>query len=134
MIALSDAINRGAIPNSEIVLSSVTNPMPRVSSQLKRRGHETLAIERKGLSVKNTKTGSSRLSKNHEVDLICLAGYMRLLSPCFIDAVPHRILNIHPSLLPRFPVSIAQQQAIKHGVKSADALCTLSTTRLMVVP
>jgi phosphoribosylglycinamide formyltransferase-1 len=54
---------------------------------------------------------------NHQVDLICLAGYMRLLSPTFIHRFRHRILNIHPSLLPSFPGLDAQHQALEHGVK-----------------
>ena len=56
-------------------------------------------------------------SKAHGVDLVCLAGYMRLLSPEFVAAFPHRILNIHPSLLPAFPGLDAQQQAFDYGVK-----------------
>jgi phosphoribosylglycinamide formyltransferase-1 len=59
----------------------------------------------------------------HHVDLVCLAGYMRLLSPEFIAAFPNRILNIHPSLLPAFPGLEAQQQAFEHGVKVAG--CTV---------
>jgi phosphoribosylglycinamide formyltransferase 1 len=59
----------------------------------------------------------------HEVDLVCLAGYMRLLSPSFIAAFPNRILNIHPSLLPAFPGLDAQQQAFDYGVKVAG--CTV---------
>ena len=55
--------------------------------------------------------------REYNVDLVCLAGYMRLLSPTFIDAYPNRILNIHPSLLPAFPGLDAQQQALEHGVK-----------------
>ena len=51
------------------------------------------------------------------VDLVCLAGFMRLLSPAFVDAFPNRILNIHPSLLPSFPGVNAQRQAFEHGVK-----------------
>ncbi|MBI3208118.1 MAG: phosphoribosylglycinamide formyltransferase [Candidatus Solibacter usitatus] len=62
------------------------------------------------------------LSK-HNVDLICLAGYMRLLSPAFIRAFPMRILNIHPSLLPSFPGLDAQHQAVEHGVKYSG--CTV---------
>ena len=57
------------------------------------------------------------LLKAHGVDLVCLAGYMRLLSPEFVAAFPHRILNIHPSLLPAFPGLDAQQQAFDYGVK-----------------
>lgn len=59
----------------------------------------------------------------HGVDLVCLAGYMRLLTPEFIAAFPNRILNIHPSLLPAFPGLEAQQQAVDYGVKVAG--CTV---------
>jgi phosphoribosylglycinamide formyltransferase-1 len=61
--------------------------------------------------------------RSHSVDLVCLAGYMRLLSPEFVAAFPNRILNIHPSLLPAFPGLDAQQQAFEHGVKIAG--CTV---------
>jgi len=61
--------------------------------------------------------------RSHHVDLVCLAGYMRLLSPQFIAAFPNRILNIHPSLLPAFPGLEAQQQAFDYGVKMAG--CTV---------
>ena len=66
---------------------------------------------------------SSPRCKEHRVELICLAGYMRLLSPGFIQAFPQRILNIHPSLLPAFPGLDAQQQAFDYGVKIAG--CTV---------
>ena len=61
--------------------------------------------------------------KQHNVDLICLAGYMRLLSPWFVQQFPHRILNIHPSLLPAFPGLEAQEQAFAYGVKVSG--CTV---------
>ena len=61
--------------------------------------------------------------QDHQVDLVCLAGYMRLLSPGFIAAFPNRILNIRPSLLPAFPGLDAQQQAFQYGVKVAG--CTV---------
>ncbi len=61
--------------------------------------------------------------REHRVDLVCLAGYMRLLSPEFIAAFPNRILNIHPSLLPAFPGLEAQTQAFDYGVKVAG--CTV---------
>ena len=61
--------------------------------------------------------------RTHNVDLVCLAGYMRLLSPQFIAAFPNRILNIHPSLLPAFPGLEAQRQAFEYGVKVAG--CTV---------
>ncbi len=61
--------------------------------------------------------------RDHNVDLVCLAGYMRLLSPWFVQQFPHKILNIHPSLLPAFPGLEAQQQAFAFGVKIAG--CTV---------
>jgi phosphoribosylglycinamide formyltransferase-1 len=59
----------------------------------------------------------------HKVDLVCLAGYMRILTPEFVRAFPHRILNVHPSLLPAFPGLDAQAQALEHGAKVAG--CTV---------
>ena len=61
--------------------------------------------------------------RHHKVDMVCLAGYMRLLSPAFVAAFPQRILNIHPSLLPAFPGLDAQAQAIDYGVKLSG--CTV---------
>jgi len=61
--------------------------------------------------------------QQHKVDLVCLAGYMRLLSPWFVKQFPHKILNIHPSLLPAFPGLEAQEQAFAYGVKVAG--CTV---------
>ena len=61
--------------------------------------------------------------RQHNVDLVCMAGYMRLLSPWFVKQFPHRILNIHPSLLPAFPGLEAQEQAFAYGVKVAG--CTV---------
>jgi phosphoribosylglycinamide formyltransferase-1 len=61
--------------------------------------------------------------QQHKVDLVCLAGYMRLLSPWFVQQFPQRILNIHPSLLPAFPGLEAQQQAFAYGVKVSG--CTV---------
>lgn len=63
------------------------------------------------------------LLRKHEVELLCLAGYMRLLSPSFIEAYKNRIMNIHPALLPAFPGLHAQRQALRHGVKLSG--CTV---------
>ena len=66
----------------------------------------------------------------HDVRLVCLAGFMRLLSPAFLDAFPAAVLNIHPSLLPAFPGTNAQYQAWEHGVKWTGATVHLVTTEL----
>src|SRR5918994_110229 len=83
MLAISDAIDAGRIPEAEIV----------------------------------------EILEEFRVDLVCLAGYMRLLSPCFIEAFRRKVLNIHPSLLPAFPGLDAQRQALEHGVKVSG--CTV---------
>ena len=123
MIALSDAVNRGAIPNAEIVLVLSDKADARGLLAGQERGIETLVIERGGRKREEHEAEVISALKQYDVDLICLAGYMRLLSPSFIDAFPRRILNIHPSLLPSFPGLDAQRQAIAHGVKFSG--CTV---------
>jgi len=123
MLALSDAINRGVIPDSEVVLVVSDKPDAAGLLAAQERGHQTIAIARKGLTREEHENRIIATLKEHEVDLVCLAGYMRLLSPCFIAAFPHRILNIHPSLLPSFPGLDAQGQAISHGAKISG--CTV---------
>jgi len=86
-------------------------------ARAKERGLKTLVIERGGRSRDVHDREIVSALKAHEVDLVCLAGYMRLLSPYFIQAYRNRILNIHPSLLPCFPGLDAQRQALAHGVK-----------------
>src|SRR5206468_3411391 len=84
---------------------------------------EAMAIERRGRGREEHEREIILTLKEHAVDLVCLAGYMRLLSPSFINAFRNRILNIHPSLLPAFPGLDAQRQAIEHGVKFSG--CTV---------
>jgi phosphoribosylglycinamide formyltransferase-1 len=72
--------------------------------------------------------------RQHEVDLVCLAGFMRLLSPTFIDAFHHRVLNIHPSLLPSFPGLDAQRQAFEHGVEVTGVTVHLVDAQLDAGP
>jgi len=123
MIALSEAIKTGVVPNSEIVLVVSDKASAAGLLAAQERGHQTLVLERKGRSRQEHEAEIIEALKNHEVDLICLAGYMRLLSPCFIDAFSKRILNIHPSLLPSFPGLDAQEHAITHGAKYSG--CTV---------
>ena len=89
----------------------------------KRLGIETAAIVSKGKAREEHDREMVAVLQQHKVDLVCLAGYMRLLSPWFVKQFPQRILNIHPSLLPAFPGLEAQQQAFAYGVKIAG--CTV---------
>ena len=84
---------------------------------------ETLVIPSKGKAREEHDRDVVAALQKHQVYLVCLAGYMRLLSPWFVKQFPHRILNIHPSLLPAFPGLEAQQQAVAYGVKVAG--CTV---------
>lgn len=117
MLALHDAIQAGKIPNAEIavVISDKADaPGLALASE---RGIEALTCERKGRKREDHEEEIIGILRERHVDLVCLAGYMRLLSPCFIEAFRGRILNIHPSLLPAFPGLDAQRQALEHGVK-----------------
>jgi phosphoribosylglycinamide formyltransferase-1 len=89
----------------------------------RRLGLTALTIPSKGKEREQHDREVVATLKEHKVDLVCLAGYMRLLSPWFVQQFPHRILNIHPSLLPSFPGLEAQQQAFAYGVKVAG--CTV---------
>ncbi len=86
-------------------------------------GLEALVIPSRGVSREEHDGAVIAALQQHRVDLVCLAGYMRLLSPGFVQAFPHRILNIHPSLLPAFPGLDAQKQALDYGVKVSG--CTV---------
>ncbi|HJY29116.1 MAG TPA: phosphoribosylglycinamide formyltransferase [Pyrinomonadaceae bacterium] len=123
MLALSDAVNDGRIPNAEISIIVSDKANARGLELAKQRGIETSAIERRGRTREEHEREIMSVLHEHQVDLICLAGYMRLLSPCFIEAFRGKILNIHPSLLPDFPGLDAQRQALDHGVKVSG--CTV---------
>lgn len=115
MLALADAARAGMIPNAEItvVISDQANAAGLMKAA--ERGIETLVIERRGRSREDHDRELLEALRARDVDLICLAGYMRLLSGNFINAYRGRILNIHPSLLPLFPGLNAQQQALDQG-------------------
>ena len=104
-----------------VVISNVENaPGLQKASQ---RGLETVSLSSKGLGREEFDRRMSVVLQEKRVDLVCLAGFMRLLSPFFIQAFRHRILNIHPSLLPAFPGLDAQRQALEYGVKYSG--CTV---------
>ena len=123
MLALSDAIREGTIPNAEIAIVISDKASARGLELAAQRGIETRAIERRGRTREEHEQEIIAALRERHVDLVCLAGFMRLLSPCFIEAFRGRILNIHPSLLPSFPGLDAQRQALDHGVKISG--CTV---------
>jgi phosphoribosylglycinamide formyltransferase 1 len=122
-IAIADSIDAGLIPNARIaVVISNKEDAPGITAAT-RRGLNALAIPSKGKTREQHDREIVTALKEHKVDLVCLAGYMRLLSPWFVQQFPRRILNIHPSLLPAFPGLEAQEQAFAYGVKVSG--CTV---------
>ncbi len=123
MAALAAAVADGKIPGSEVTV--VISDKGEAAGLLKADecGIETLLIERRGRIRSEHDAEIVAELKKRGVELVCLAGYMRLLSPEFIRAFPNRIVNIHPSLLPAFPGLDAQKQAIEYGVKVSG--CTV---------
>jgi phosphoribosylglycinamide formyltransferase-1 len=117
MIALADAVEQGRIPGAEIALVISDQPDAAGITRAAARGLKTLVIERDGRSREEHEVQTIGALEEHKIDLVCLAGFMRLLSPYFIDVYRGRILNIHPSLLPAFPGLAAQRQALVHGAK-----------------
>jgi len=107
----------GKIPNARIAVV-ISNKADAGGLEIARRmGLNALVIPSKGKQREDHDREVVAALKEHKVDLVCLAGYMRLLSPWFVQQFPQRILNIHPSLLPAFPGLEAQQQAFAYGVK-----------------
>ena len=121
--ALADSISAGRIPGAEIALVLSNREGAPGIDRAKSRGLATLVIPSKGLERETYDRQVVTALREAKVDLICLAGYMRLLSPYFVAAFPQRILNIHPSLLPSFPGLESQKQALEYGVKFAG--CTV---------
>ncbi len=117
MAALIDAVASGEIPDSrvELVISDKADAAGLVKAR--DAGVEAVVIERKGRPRTEHDAEIASELKNRGVELVCLAGYMRLLSAEFVAAFPNRIINIHPSLLPAFPGLDAQRQAFEAGVK-----------------
>jgi phosphoribosylglycinamide formyltransferase-1 len=122
-VAIADSIAAGRIPDAKIAVVISNKPDAPGISTARDRGLNTLVIPSKGKPRENHDREVVAALKQHNIDLICLAGYMRLLSPWFVQQFPHRILNIHPSLLPAFPGLEAQEQAFAYGVKVSG--CTV---------
>jgi phosphoribosylglycinamide formyltransferase-1 len=117
MVALAVAIRDGQIPNAQIAVVISDQPAVAGLQRANDLGLPTLVIERRGRNREEHDRELVAALQEHQVNFVCLAGYMRLLSASFIAAFRNRILNIHPSLLPCFPGLDAQQQALDHGVK-----------------
>jgi len=117
MVALVDAVKSGEIPDSRVAVVVSDKANAAGLEKARERGVETVVIERKGRTREQHDAEIMAELNRRGVELICLAGYMRLLSCEFIQAFPSQIINIHPSLLPSFPGLDAQEQALKHGVK-----------------
>jgi phosphoribosylglycinamide formyltransferase 1 len=122
-VALADSVAAGRIPDAEIAIVVSNREGAPGIDKAKERGIATRVIPSKGLEREAYDRLVVAVLSEHKVDLICLAGYMRLLSPYFVASFPNRILNIHPSLLPSFPGLESQRQALEYGVKFAG--CTV---------
>jgi len=116
MVALVDAVKSGEIPASEVVVVISDKPDAGGLEKARERGVETVVVERNGRKRAEHDAEIIAELQKRGVELVCLAGYMRLLSPSFVQAFPNRIINIHPSLLPAFPGLDAQKQAFDAGV------------------
>jgi phosphoribosylglycinamide formyltransferase-1 len=121
--ALAQSVTAGRIRNAEIAMVISNREGAPGIDRAKARGIATRVIPSKGLEREVYDRQVAEVLDEHKVDVICLAGYMRLLSPYFVAKFPNRILNIHPSLLPSFPGLESQRQALEYGVKFAG--CTV---------
>lgn len=123
MVALIDAAQSGKIPDAEVAIVISDQPNAAGLAKAAERSVETVVIERRGRSRQEHDREIAAALRERQIDLICLAGYMRILSPEFVEAFRGRILNIHPSLLPLFPGLEPQKQALAEGVQSSG--CTV---------
>lgn len=121
--ALADSVVAGRIPNAEIAMVLSNREGAPGIERACARGIESRVIPSKGLEREAYDKLVVAALQENKVDLVCLAGYMRLLSPHFVRAFHQRILNIHPSLLPAFPGLESQRQALEHGAKFSG--CTV---------
>jgi len=121
--AIARNVAAGRIPDARIAVV-ISNKTEAAGLEIARRlGLTALVIPSKGKQREEHDREVVAALQQHKIDLVCLAGYMRLLSPWFVQQFPRRILNIHPSLLPAFPGLEAQEQAFAYGVKISG--CTV---------
>src|SRR5687768_1871911 len=123
MVALIDAAQAGMIPNAEVAVVISDQATAAGLEKAQARGIESVVIERRGRSREEHDREIMVALCDRNIDLICLAGYMRILSNEFIEGFRGRILNIHPSLLPAFPGLEPQKQALDNGMNLSG--CTV---------
>src|SRR2546430_1164981 len=133
-IAIADNIAAGKIPGAEIAVVISNKPYAPGLQAAEQRGLNSHVIQSKGLSRAEHDAAIVACLREHKVDLVCLGGYMRLISPVFLEAFPNKVLNIHPSLLPAFPGLDAQRQALEYGVQVSGATVHLVTSDLDAGP
>lgn len=121
-LAIADNISSGRLEAKIAVVISNRADAAGIETA-RQRGLNALVIPSKGKLREEHDREVVAALHDHGVDLVCLAGYMRLLSPWFVQQFPNRILNIHPALLPAFPGLEAQKQALDYGVKLSG--CTV---------
>lgn len=122
-VAIADSIDAGRIPGARIAVVVSNKADAWGIKSARERGLNAVVLPSKGKPREEHDREVVAVLQQNNVDLVCLAGYMRLLSPWFVQQFPHRILNIHPSLLPAFPGLEAQHQAFAYGVKVSG--CTV---------
>ena len=115
MVAIVDAVRSGEIPDSEVAVVISDKPDAAGIAKANELGVETLVIERNGRKRAEHDAEIISELKKRDVELVCLAGYMRLLSPLFVQAFPNRIINIHPSLLPAYPGLDVHERVLDAG-------------------
>jgi phosphoribosylglycinamide formyltransferase-1 len=123
MLALAAAVRKGRVPETEIAIVVSDQPDAAGLALAQSQNLPTAVVERSGRSRDEHDRELVTVLQERQVDFVCLAGYMRLLSAQFLSAYRNRILNIHPSLLPAFPGLDAQRQALEHGAKFSG--CTV---------
>jgi phosphoribosylglycinamide formyltransferase-1 len=132
--AIIDAIAQDRL-RARIAVVISNQPEAPGLERAERAGIDTVVLPHKGYADRSDyERDLASVLKGRGVELVCLAGFMRLLGPAFLDEFPHAVLNIHPSLLPAFPGVDAQRQAFEHGVKVAGATVHLVTPELDAGP
>jgi phosphoribosylglycinamide formyltransferase-1 len=121
--AIAKNVDSGKIPDARIAIVISNKPDAGGLETARRLGLMAVAIPSKGVPREEHDRAVVAALREKNVDLVCLAGYMRLLSPWFVQQFPRRIMNIHPSLLPAFPGLEAQEQAFAYGVRVSG--CTV---------